>query len=118
MNLVPKQGWGPTATGIRAAAREAFAITASGTVNLADRDGSYIVNASGTIVKAPPAGSGAYGFFKTNAGPIGVPPVAGATKLAIISLPNPFDQRSLWGLSSRPNLECRLRDVAQIVELQ
>jgi PEP-CTERM motif len=66
-------------TGILASGSEGFVITATGTVDLAIFDGPYVTDPSGTIVTAPPSGSGAASFF-TFADPTGVPPAVGNQK--------------------------------------
>ncbi len=71
------------ATGILAAAGQGFTISASGTVNIADEDGPYITDADGTIVTAPPPGSGAYDYFTNQAAPVGTPPSVGSMKFLI-----------------------------------
>jgi hypothetical protein len=55
------------------------AISASGQVNLALFDGPYITKADGTILVAPPPGSGAFIFF-SGQNPVGVPPQVGNKK--------------------------------------
>jgi hypothetical protein len=50
------------------------AIEGNGIVNLADATGPYETNLGGTILVAPPPGSGGYSFFEFQAAPIGVPP--------------------------------------------
>jgi hypothetical protein len=96
-----------TAAGVQASPGQVFTITATGTVNLADQDGPYVVDANGTIVTAPPAGSGAYNFFTNNAGPVGVAPVVGAQKLMISPyvayVANQAYGALVAGFSSTPN---------------
>jgi S1-C subfamily serine protease len=75
-----------TNTTIRASAGQKFTIIANGRVDLAAEDGSYIVDANGTITTAPADGSGAQKWFKENARPIGALPVVGAQK--IMTKPN------------------------------
>ena len=71
-----------TNTAIRASEGQKFTIKANGTVNLAT-EGPYIVDANGTIIKAPANGSGAQGWFKSLAAPIGDLPAVGAKKIMI-----------------------------------
>ncbi len=72
-----------TAAGVWASAGQVFTIKANGTVDLSSQNGSYIVDANGTIVVAPPPGSGAYRFFTNFAGPAGAAPLVGSKKLPI-----------------------------------
>src|ERR1035438_7844547 len=65
-------------TGIFLHAGERAFISATGTVNLAAFDGSYITDPNGTIVVAPLPGTGAYNYF-TLPFPPG-PPVVGGMK--------------------------------------
>jgi hypothetical protein len=67
-------------TGIAVKAGQQIKIAATGTANLADDNGPYITDPNGTIVTAPPDGSGAFNFFENNASPEGEPPVAGEQK--------------------------------------
>jgi hypothetical protein len=69
------------ATGIFVEGGQHVHIKASGSVNLALFDGPYITDANGTILVAPPPGSGAFEFFRDMALPRGVDPVVGARKL-------------------------------------
>ena len=78
------QGTGfATSTGVWLSAEQSYQLNASGTVNLANLDGPYTTNADGIITAAPPAGSGAYGYFTGSAGPVGAPPKAGESKSMI-----------------------------------
>jgi hypothetical protein len=70
-------------TGIQATPGQVFGIEAMGRVNVADQDGPYITNATGTITVAPPVGSGAYQYFTDNASPIGLPPAVGMQKFPL-----------------------------------
>lgn len=54
---------------------------ATGTVDLANRNGGYFTDPDGTILQAPPSDSFAYEFFTFQAGPIGVPPMVGDKKV-------------------------------------
>jgi hypothetical protein len=66
-------------TGLFIPAGTNVAITATGEVNLALFDGPYITNSDGTILTAPPPGSGAFVFFSSQ-DPVGVPPEVGNKK--------------------------------------
>jgi hypothetical protein len=70
-------------TGILASPGQTFTITASGTANLSEFDGPYDTNPDGTIVVAPPLGSGSSSFFTNYAAPVGVVPVVGSSKIMI-----------------------------------
>lgn len=71
-------------TGIFASSSQVFLITATtGTVNLANFDGPYIVDANGTVTTAPPVGSVAYNFFTSQAMPFGVAPAVGSKKILV-----------------------------------
>src|SRR5262245_54089436 len=63
-----------TFTGIQAFPGQVFQFQAAGSVDLASFDGPYITDPNGTILVAPPVGSGAYDFFTSNTDPRGVPP--------------------------------------------
>lgn len=52
-----------TYAGITATAGQVFQLSATGTVELANRDGHYVTDANGAIVTPPIAGSGAYNYF-------------------------------------------------------
>lgn len=68
------------ATGISASPGQVFQFQASGSVDLSATNGSYITDPNGTILFAPPVGSGAYNFFTTWADPLGGAPVVGQKK--------------------------------------
>lgn len=59
-------------------------ITATGTVDLANRSGGYFVDADGTIVTPPAPASGAEIWFTTHATTVGVP-VAGSSKTPLLA---------------------------------
>lgn len=71
------------ATGVQASKGQKLSIRATGAVNLSLFDGPYDTDPNGTIVVAPPPGSGSYNFFTTYAAPVGVPPAVGNQKLLI-----------------------------------
>jgi hypothetical protein len=66
-------------------------ITATGTVDLANNSGGYVVGPDGVIVTPPTSGSGAETWFTNNAIVIGVTPVAGISKSPLaVNNPNYF----------------------------
>jgi len=77
-------------TGIFASPGEAFQFQASGSVDISDSNGSYITDPNGTILFAPPSGSGAYNFFYYNADPLYAPPVVGSYKTIDPTLYGPY----------------------------
>ena len=72
------------ATGIEMSGGESLRMSATGSVNLATNNGPYDTDPDGTILAAPPPGSGAYDWFTNVATPVGVPPVVGARKGIIL----------------------------------
>ena len=71
------------ATGVQAITGQVLTIQATGAVNLSLFDGPYDIDPNGTIVVAPPPGSGSYNFFRDFTAPIGVPPAVGSQKFVI-----------------------------------
>jgi len=70
-------------TGVYVNKGQVVMITATGTVNIADIDGPYVTDPTGTIVEAPDPGTGGYTYFTNNAGPTGYNPVVGIQKTII-----------------------------------
>jgi hypothetical protein len=92
-------------TGVPVTNGQVLKITASGTVNIADMNGPYETNPDGTIVAAPPVGSGAYNYFLTVAAPSGVPPIVGIKKYIVFGgqLNNGPYGSLIAGFSTNPN---------------
>jgi hypothetical protein len=65
-------------TGVVASAGQVFDITATGQVNISNLNGGYITDANGTLLVAPPVGSGSYNFFYSQ--PTPGPPTVGEVK--------------------------------------
>lgn len=68
-----------TSTGLFVDPHQRLQLSSTGQVNLALFDGPYVTDAQGTIVQAPPPGSGAYGVF--SGWPPSGPPVVGGFKV-------------------------------------